>query len=330
MPLTTGGPSNFDLMLTATTQMRNRQLVDNIFNSTPTLMYLDAKDRKKMQDGGESILKPLLYAKHTGVQPYHGYQTIDVDPQEGVTSAQYVWKEYACPITISRRERRQNSGEHAIISMMETKQQQAELTFIDTMNTDLLGTNAADPLRILGIQDFLVDQAEGSQTGTVGGINRATYTWWNNKRQTLSNFSTDGLNKMRTGYNSASQGADHPDFGVTTQTAYENYERVLEARERYSTGTGSEMGQRVAEAGFDFLKFKGMLLFYDDACKADTMFLMNSRYMDLTVDTESDFAIQPFITPSNQTATTALILFMGAFCMSNLSRQALISGVDTF
>lgn len=90
MPLTSGGPSNFDAVLTTTLQARREGLVDNIHDSLPALMFMDMRGRKVMQDGGESILVPLLYGKHTGVQSFQGYQTLDVDPQEGITGAQYL------------------------------------------------------------------------------------------------------------------------------------------------------------------------------------------------------------------------------------------------
>jgi hypothetical protein len=294
-------------------------------------MFIQMRDRKVMQNGGESILVPLLYAKHTGVQSYSGYQTLDVDPQEGITGAQYLWKEYACPVTISRRERRQNSGQHQIINLLDGKTQQAQLSFADRINTDLLGTNSANSLNLLGFQDFIENAAQASQTGSPGGINRATFSWWRSQYGDASDsFSTNGLNTMRTVYNSASQGADHPDLIISAQTTYEFYERVLEARERYQTTTATETGQRIAEAGFEFLKYKGAFFFFDDAAQADNLRMINTRYVSFVVDTESDFAIQPFVTPNNQTATTALIVFMGAFTMSNLSRHGLVDSTGTF
>lgn len=201
----------------------------------------------------------------------------------------------------------------------------------DRLNTDLNGSNTSNSLNILGFQDFVPATAQASQTGSPGGINRASYSWWRSQYGDASDsFSANGLNTMRTVYNSASQGADHPDLGITTQTTYEFYERVLEARERYSTPTNTEMGQRIAEAGFEHLKFKGAYIFFDDAAPADSMRLLNTRYIQFVVDTESDWAIQPFITPNNQAATTALILFMGALTMSNLSRHGCIDSTDTF
>ena len=248
-----------------------------------------------------------------------------------MTAAQYLVKEYVIPVTISRRERRMNSGSAGIISMLETKTTQAELQATEGLNDDMLGTNAADALRIVGFQDFMQKLAVGSQTGTIGGIDRATNTWWNNQFGTVSGaFATNGLNRMRTIYYSSSKGHDHPDLIITTQAAYENYERVLEARERYQTVTTTEAGTRIAEAGFDVLKYHNAFMFYDESCLANTMYFLNTRYWNLYVDQESDWAVQPFITPNNQLATTALIVWMGALTCSNLSRQGVLDAVDTF
>jgi hypothetical protein len=331
VPLVTTTPDNFDALLTTTTQARQRILVDNIHDSTPTLMFYNMRGRKRMQDGGESILTPLLYAKSDSFQDFTGYQTIDVDPQEGITGAQWTWKESAVTVTISRRERRQNSGEHAVVSLLDSKMQQAELAAADGLNTRMLGTNAANTLRIFGFQNFFSAAAVGSQTGTVGGINKATYTWWNNQYGNVASaFSTNGLNIMRTTYNSASQGADHPDLIVTTQSGFENYERVVQPFERLQSSTQTEAGAKIGELGFQHLMFKGAFMFFDDACLANQMYMINTRYTDLVVDTQSDWSIQPFVTPNNQAATSALILWMGALTFSNLSRQGLVANVDTF
>jgi hypothetical protein len=295
VPLVTTTPDNFDALLTTTTQARQRILVDNIHDSTPTLMFYNMRGRKRMQDGGESILTPLLYAKSDSFQDFTGYQTIDVDPQEGITGAQWTWKESAVTVTISRRERRQNSGEHAVVSLLDAKMQQAELAAADGLNTRMLGTNAANTLRIFGFQNFFSAAAVGSQTGTVGGINKATYTWWNNP-----------------------------------QSGFENYERVVQPFERLQSSTQTEAGAKIGELGFQHLMFKGAFMFFDDACLANQMYMINTRYTDLVVDTQSDWSIQPFVTPNNQAATSALILWMGALTFSNLSRQGLVANVDTF
>lgn len=73
MPLTSGGPSNFDTLLTTTLQKRNEDIVDNIHRATPTLMFFDMKGTKRTYVGGESILQPLLYARHGGLQRIQGY-----------------------------------------------------------------------------------------------------------------------------------------------------------------------------------------------------------------------------------------------------------------
>lgn len=331
MPLVTTTPDNFDALLTTTLQSRQQVLVDNIHNSTPFLAFIDMRGRKTYQDGGESILIPLLYAKHDGYQDFQGYQTLDVDPVEGITAAQYVWKEAAIPVTISRRERRQNSGRHAIIKLLDAKTQQAELAAADGLNERLLGTNSANSLKPVGLQDFLQALAVGSQTGTVGGIDKASYSWWNNQYENASSaFSTNGRNKMRTVYNKASQGSDHPDIIVTTRAAYENYERIVEPIERIQRAPSTADGERIGSLGFDYLMYKGAFMFWDDNCLANRMYMINTRYVHLVIDTQSDWAMQPFITPNNQAATTALILWMGAFTFSNLARQGVVGNVDTW
>ena len=54
-----------------------------------------------------------------------------------------------------------------------------------------------------------------------------------------------------------------------------------------------------------------MTLFYDEAAPAAEMRFINSQFFYFIVDTESDFVMEPFKVPINQTAMVAHILHMG-------------------
>lgn len=242
---------------------------------------------------------------------------MDTTPQEGLTAAKYPWKQVAGTISISRKEERQNSGEQRIINLLESKTKQAEISMSDSLNTmmfaDGTGNNSKD---IFGL-DLLVEN--GAVWGTVGGIDASApgNTFWQNTwiDGGGANFSAVGVNKMRTAYNKASRGNEHPDIGVTTRGAFELFEASQVSNQRF-------VDARVADSNFELLKFKGMLLGYDEQCSATSMFFLNSTYLAFVVDKLTDLITTDFVRPENQDAKVAQILLMANLVCSNRARQA--------
>ncbi len=86
---------------------------------------------KTDNSGGSKIVIPLMYGMNDTAKSYNGYDVIDVTPQDGMSAAEYEWKQYAVGITISGREEFQNSGEGRLINLLESKIKQAEMSLID-------------------------------------------------------------------------------------------------------------------------------------------------------------------------------------------------------
>ena len=315
------GNPNFDALLSTTLSNYRKQFADNLSTSFFLFWWLTQKGKKNLIDGGESIVVQLMYGKNNTVKSYEGYEVLDVTPQEGLTAAKFPWKQVAGSISISRKEERQNSGESKLISLMKSKVTQAEISMRDEINRqwfgDGTGNNSKD---MFGLQLLVED---GAAWGTLAGIDRndALNTWWRNQFiGTVGSFATNGLDKMRTLYNSASRGNEHPDIGLTTQSVFEFYEKVLVPQERFDDKT-------TGDAGFQNLKFKGMVLGYDEQCPTGYMWMLNSNYLEADIDKESDLITTEFVRPENQDAKTAQILLMGNFVTSNAARQGLMNGI---
>src|SRR5262245_29632650 len=117
-----------DALLSTTLKNYSRQLRDNFFNAFPTLKYFRAKGRVQYEDGGTYIVEHLLYETNTTVKALSGYEVLDTTPQEGITQAIYDWREYAGTISISRVEERKNSGRQRLLSLLQAKIDQAEMS----------------------------------------------------------------------------------------------------------------------------------------------------------------------------------------------------------
>ena len=227
--------------------------------------------------------------------------------QDGISAAEYDWKQYAASIAISGIEEAKNNGEHAIINLLEAKIMQAEESMREGFNTMFFGSAA-------GANDWngLGNIVESGNT--VGGINSATAgnEFWRSYEQNTAEALS--LANMTTAYNSASVGNDHPDVILTTQTLFEKYESLLTPNLRYAD-------TKTADAGFQNLLFKATPIMYDTACTAGTVYFLNSKYLKLVGHSDKWFSQTEFVRPENMDARYALIMCYGNLVCSNRAKQ---------
>lgn len=316
------GNTTYDSLLSTTIANYRDTLVDNLSNSFFLFWWLFNNQRKIYEDGGESIIVPLMYGKNTTVRSYDGYEELDITPQEGITAAKFPWKQLAGSVSISRKEERQNAGKGRIINLLESKVTQLEITFKDVLDQMCFGDGTGNNSKDFFGLDLLVEDGTAGGFGTVGGIDSSVATWWQNQWTGAVGAVALYMAAMRSMYNLCSRGNEHPDIGITTRLVYENYESLLVANQRFT-----DMQPGIASGGFELVKFKGMILGFDEYCPAGTMFFLNSKYLAVTIDKETDFITTPFVRPENQDAKTSQILAMGNFVISNRARQGRLGGM---
>lgn len=365
---------NYDALLSLTMEYVRPGLIDNIFTSAPFMAALygafgkkkRAKKGIRMVNGGERIRVPLLYGKNTTVGSYSGYDTLDVTPQDGITTAFFTWRQLAGSVAISRKEERQNSGEARIRDLLQAKVQQLDLTLRDEINLQLLGKTVSSGAWSAGAG--IAGQTSGADldplglfiskdpttSADVGNIDGSTYSWWrpyvidgsatsagNNENEAF--LTNDWLNLQyaaRHLYNSLGRGSGGaPDLGVCDQLTYEAYEASLDDKVRYTAPSGSPDGP--ATLGFDSVRFKGQNLVWDEmvpdidggyrydssSWASGTWFMLNTEFMELVVDTQTNFITTPFVRPENQDAKVSQVLFMGNLTCCNRRKQGMIHGI---
>jgi hypothetical protein len=317
-----GNPS-YDALLSSTLANYRNTFADNLSQSFFLMYWLTTQGRKIMEDGGESIVTQLMYGRNQTVRSYDGYETLDTTPQEGLTSARYPWKQVAGTVSISRKEERQNSGEQRLINLLEAKVKQAEISMREELNRMLFADGSGNNSKDIYGLDLLVEDGTAGGWGTLGGIDRsdALNAWWRN--QWIGAVGTAGLLNMRELYNLCSRGNEHPDIGITTRTVYGLFEASQVANQRF-------VDTRVAMSHFELLKFKGMILGFDEQCPTQTMFMLNSSYLNYVVDKDTDLITTDFVRPENQDAKVAQILLMANLVASNCARQGRLGGVTGF
>jgi len=364
---------NYDAVLSLCLEYTKDDLVDNIFTSAPFLSALygafGTKKRAgkgiRMQNGGERVRVPIMYGKNSTVGSYAGYDTLDVTPQDGITTAFFDWRQIAGSIAISRKEERQNAGSTAIRDLLQAKIDQLKFTLRDEINNQVIGKTVASSVWSagagIGNQTANADidpllafiSKDPSQSVSIGNINKNTYSWWrtisvdgsaahgakdaNANRGFNCNSFVNLKAAARWLYNSLSRGGGGaPDIGLMDQMCFESYEASLDDKTRYMNDTSGPV-----TLGFDAIKFKNQDLIWDEMVPdvdggltydsaswgTSTWMMINTNFMELVVDSGTDFITTPFMRPENQDAKVAQILAMMNLTCSNLRKQGMIYGI---
>lgn len=299
--------SNFDNLLTTTLANYRNTLTDNVFTARPLTNKLMEAGRIRMLNGGTKIVEPLIYGLNSTVGSYSGYQSIALTPQEGISAAEFEWKQYAASISISGIEEAKNNGEQEIINLLEAKIMQAEESLREGFNTMFFADGTGNSGKDWNGLGNLVENGN-----TVGGIDGSVNAFWNAYEDNTPGALT--LAQMATAYNTVSVGNDHPDILLTTQTLFEKYEGLLQPNLRY-TDTAT------ANAGFQNLLFKAAPVMYDTGCPSGNFFFLNSKYITLVGHSAKWFQQTEFIRPEDLDARYALIMCYGNMTIRNREKQ---------
>lgn len=306
---------NYDALTATTRKHYLKPLVDNVFNATPLLSYLRRK--QKPAPGGTKLVQPLIYAANTSRGSYQGYDVLTVAPTEEITAAEYDWKQLYVTLTISGAEEAKNRGTAAVLNLLESKMEIAKQSLIEMFSKQLWGDGTGNGGKdITGIQAAIDD---GTNVAVYGGINRATHTWWKSQygAGTGGNrpLSLSLVNSMIT---ATTRGADRPDLIVTTPELWDALWEILQKQQRYEA-------TRVADTGFDEIRFRGRSVVYDDDCPEGSMWFINSDYLTLRPHVEyANFKDTGWKKPVNQDAAVMQLLWMGNLTSSNCRRQGVL------
>ncbi len=317
--------STWTEMVTFTIENRRKALADNVSDNNALLKRLTKNGKADPVSGGRVIAEELEYGENDTFGWYSGYEVLDISPQTVFTAAEFAWKQAYVAVTISGLEQLQNSGKEAQMNLLKKRVANAEKTFSNQMSVGIYSAGTASGGKQIGGIDLLVS---GAATGTVGGIDRATWPFWQNY---LYDFSVAGptasattiQHAMNLVYLNTCRGADHVDLIVADNNYYTFYLESLQALQRFGDA-------EMAEAGYSSLKFMHADVVLDGgiggACPANTMFFLNTNYLYYRPHADRNIvpADPETRTSVNQDALVKLILWAGNMTISNSQLQGRI------
>jgi hypothetical protein len=318
--------STFTELVTTTLRNHRKEIVDNVSTHNALLRKLDAKGRKRYEDGGLSIVTGMDYTTNGTFQRFSGLDPLNITASDVLTAAEYAWKSAAINVVASGEEIRKNSGSKTrIANLVMERINNAVRTAKNNLSNDIYSDGTASN-QINGLQAICPDTAGG----TLGGINGSTYTYWQAKVQSAAapltgsaiTVSESTFEKFtRQLYIALTRGEDTPDLLVFSNSYYELFEGSQVSLKQYTADT-STSGNK-ANGGFVSLKYKNADVFHDGGSGIPTNhgYMLNTNYLELVVHRDADWQESDEQRPINQDGVVIPMIWMGNLVCSNRALQ---------
>jgi hypothetical protein len=312
--------STFTELVTTTLRNHPSEVVDNVSNHNALLRYLKEKGHIETESGGYEIARPLEYAENTTYQRFSGYDTLDISASDVLSSARYDWMQAAINVTASGRELLINNGKEAMIKLVKARIKNAINTTANNMSVDVYSDGALTN-QIGGLAHII----QNAGTGTVGGINSSTYTFWQNQKREMAGTGTWSKSTIKGEMNglwlSCVRGKDKPDLIVSSHDIYSAYEESLQDLQRYADS-------KSASAGFETLKYKTANIIFDDntnfGTTAEKAYFVNTDFLKLVQHKQAQWTQDDEKKPTNQHAVVIPMYWMGNLVCTNRSLQGVL------
>lgn len=316
--------NTFTELVSTTYRNYKKSFADNVSTHNALWRRLSEKGRIRLEDGGLSIVEPLEYATNSTFQRYSGFDTLNIQAVDVLTAAEFAWKQAAENVAISGLEMRSNSGETRIINFTKAKIKNAMHSFKNNMSSDIYSDGTAAN-QIGGLQALVAD----AQTGTIGGINSTTFSFWQNRLQSaaapiqgggaITPSATTIESLMLPLWIQLTRGTDMPDLIVADPIYFAYFEQSQTSLKRYApedTGRG----------GMISMKYKSADVFFDASTliPASHMYMLNTEYIELVVHRDANMEMMDDLRSINQDAIVIPILWMGNLVVSNRSLQGVL------
>ncbi|MCS3741987.1 phage major capsid protein [Rhizobium sp. BK661] len=312
--------SIFSEMVSTTLRNSAKDVADNVSKHNALLNVLKEKGRILDLDGGYEIQIPLEYGENGTYTRYGGFDTLNTDASDIITSAKYDWAQIALHVVASGAEIRKNSGRAQMINLVKTKKSNALKTAANNFSIDAYSDGSLAN-QIGGLAQII--QTNGQ--GTVGGIDSATWTFWRNKFREITGSNAYTKDTFKGEMNGLwlplNRGADKPDLIVLSHDFYSVFESGEQQLQRY-------MDEKKAQAGFVGLKYKTADVIFDDNANftttAEKGYFLNTDYLYVAQHKEAKWSQDEEKKPVNQDAVVIPYYWMGNMVCTNRSLQGVL------
>lgn len=296
----------FTEMVVTTLRSVDKDIVDNVTEHNALLRFLKEKGNIRTdKKGGYEIQMNLSYQENETYQRYYGGDVLNTGDSDVLTAAKFDWKQAALHVTATGRELKLNNSKEKMKDLVKSRVDVAMATAANNMSVDIYSDGTASN-QIGGLEHLVTDDG----TGTVGGINSGTYTFWKNKFKEMSDPTTFANLKadMNNLWLQCCKGAQHPDLIVFSHDIYTVYESGLQDLQRYGD-------KKTAGMGFESLLYKNTPVIFDDNANygttSETGYFLNTKHLFMIQHPDANWKEGDSKTPINQDKTVVPMFWMG-------------------
>lgn len=267
-------------VVTTTLNAWSEDVYDNVTNNNALLYYfkkfgklgLVGEGNVKMgsietRSGGKQIEEDISIKENSNVGFVAYNETVGTDAVDVLNQAIFNWKYcYGNAVLYGAEIDMAADSKYRKHKLVENIVLNAEETMVNKIGEALFNTSDADSID--GLPALITDDG----TGTVGGISTTTYPLWANKYKNVAKNPTASvlLQSMAELYRDCTRGKSSPDIIVTTPALYSLFESALTPQQRFTNS-------KLADAGFEALKFHGAEVIFDESCPANRMYMLNTK-----------------------------------------------------
>lgn len=291
---------------------------DNIFTSQALLYLLRDGGYQEYADGGRLFEYTIEYATNTTFRSVSEMETLDTTRVDVFDAARYDQKIWAGTVVFSDLEKLRNQPANRKVDIVTAKVKNGINSAMEGLNSmlylDGTGNGGKD---MDGLAKII---SSTPTTGTVGGINAATWSFWRNK-QALGTKTSTAFDNYRAAlesvHNQCSLGGTEkkPTGLVSDRASFEGYISLLTNIERLVKDSN---GSSDPDLGWlnDAVEFKGIPYVYDENATAGTAYFVNKNFLKLTILQGAWLKKKDPVDPANQLASVIRVMTVGNLCAS--------------
>tara|TARA_R100000231_G_scaffold604_2_gene1108 strand:+ start:6627 stop:7781 length:1155 start_codon:yes stop_codon:yes gene_type:complete len=169
-------------ILASTLRILKDREVDNTFRNIPLLDAIRSHGAVIESDGGSKVNCPAIMTEHSMItQLSSGYESVNLAVKDPLRQTEYNWCDFVAPVVITEKEQLSNKGDRAVINIAEARlksvmgmlQREFCKQVVNNESTVLSELQTLSPFSSTG---WFGCQKFGSQSGLVGGLDKAVYT----------------------------------------------------------------------------------------------------------------------------------------------------------
>lgn len=249
--------------------------------------------------GGIRVEMPLSVGSSTNTQWFYRGSALSTNVDEGLTRAESLWSYITDYCALYRTDVVENSGPGKALDRAREQIDQMTRSKAQTIYTALWSTQGdvahGSQDKVPGVQAYIPTT---TTSGTMWGISRSSpNTFWRNNADTVGSFAANGMDKLRSMYQSCAGngGADPPSLYISDATTWGYGVKQLESVHRVT-----DMTRENSELSSKWVRHLGTPWMWDTGCPSGYLYMMNFNYLRMFVHSQFQNYIEHPANPNDR------------------------------